>query len=159
MKLRTLAFLVAAVALVLSPANAATPAPSAAIMQPIRNALASLNTNSTKPLAGIFAPNVTIVDEFAPYSWRGPNAGMMWFSDFGKFAKSIGLTNAKGTLLKPTAFNQSGNRAYVVIPVDFGGMMKGKAIKEHGTWTFTLQRSGSTWRIVTQSWGTVSETM
>jgi hypothetical protein len=37
--------------------------------------------------------------------------------------------------------------------------MKGKQIKEHGTWTFTLQRSAGIWRIVTQSWGTVSQSM
>lgn len=155
MKLRSLAFIALAIAATL-PASAATSAPSAAVMQPVKNALASLNTNSPKPLAGIYATNATIVDEFAPYSWSGAGAGTMWFNDFGKFAKSVGLTNAKGILLKPTAFNMSGDRAYLVIPCDFGGTMKGKAIKEHGTWTFTLQRSGSSWRIVTQSWGTVS---
>jgi ketosteroid isomerase-like protein len=158
MKLRTIAF-AALLAAAVVPAAAATNAPSASIMQPVRNALASLNTGSAKPLAGIYATNATIVDEFAPYSWSGANAGKKWYNDFQKFSKSVGLTNAKGTLLKPTAFDQSGNRAYLVLPVDFGGTMKGKTIKEHGTWTFTLQRSGSTWQIVTQSWGTVTETM
>jgi hypothetical protein len=158
MKLRSLV-IIALIAAAALRASAATTTPPSAIMQPVRNALASLNTSSAKPLAGIYTTNATIVDEFAPYSWSGANAGSMWFNDFGKFAKSVGLTNAKGTLLKPTAFNMSGDRAYLVIPLDFGGMMKGKAIKEHGTWTFTLQRTGSTWRIVTQSWGTVSETM
>ena len=142
----------------LLPALAASPAPSAAVMQPVQNAIASLNTSSPKPLAGIYASNATIVDEFAPYSWSGSNAGQNWYGDFVKFAKSIHLTNAKGTLLKPTAFSQSGDRAYLVVPVNFGGRMAGKPIMEHGTWTFTLQRAGSSWRIVTQSWGTVSQT-
>jgi hypothetical protein len=159
MKLRSLALLIAAAALMLSPAAAAPASPSAAMLRPVQHAIASLNSGSSKPLAGIYAANATIVDEFAPYSWSGANAGMMWWSDFGKFAKSVGLSNPKGTLLKPTAFNQSGDRAYLVVPVDFGATMKGKRLKEHGTWTFTLQRSGAAWRIVTQSWGTITETM
>jgi hypothetical protein len=158
MKLRNLT-LFALIAALTTSASAATNAPSAAMMQPIRSAIASLNNGSAKPLAGIYAANATIVDEFAPYSWSGANAGTMWYNDFTRFAKSVGLTNAKGVLLNPTAFDRSGNRAYLVVPVNFGGTMKGKTIKEHGTWTFTLQRSGSRWQIVTQSWGTVTETM
>lgn len=156
MKFRVLIF-AAVSAASLVPALAATPAPPAAVMQPVQSAISSLNTSSAKPLAGIYASNATIVDEFAPYSWSGSNAGQSWFVDFTKFAKNIHLTNANGTLLKPTAFSQSGNRAYLVVPVNFGGTMAGKNILEHGTWTFTLQRSDASWRIVTQSWGTVSE--
>jgi hypothetical protein len=155
MKLRSLVIIGCMLAAAL-PVSAATIAPTSAMMQPVKNALASLNTSTTKPLAGIYSPNATIVDEFAPYTWSGANAGMMWYSDWIKFSKSINMTNAKGTLLKPSAFNQSGERVYLVVPVNFGGTIKGKPVTEHGTWTFTLQRSGSSWRILTQSWGTVS---
>ena len=157
MKLRSLVFIACLLAVAL-PASAATSAPSAAMMQPVKNALASLNTSSTKPLAGIYTANATIVDEFPPYTWSGANAGMTWYSDWIKFSKNMKVTNPKGTLLKPTGFTQSGDRVYLVVPVNFGATVNGKPSMEHGTWTFTLQRSGAAWHIVTQSWGTVSST-
>lgn len=141
------------------PTTAANPAPPASMLKPIQTALAAFNAGNPKMLRGIYASNVTIVDEYTPYVWSGADAGTAWVNDFGKFAKSIHLTSAKGTLLPVRIFNQSGNRAYVVAPLDFVAIINGKPSKEHGTWTFTLQRSGSSWLVVTQTWGVVSETM
>jgi hypothetical protein len=141
------------------PTMGADPKPTPAMMKPIQAALDALNNGNPKLLTGIYASNATVVDEFPPYSWSGATAGADWFNDFGKFAKQVHLTNARGSLLPVKNFNESGGRAYIVVPTNFGGSIKGKPMKETGTWTFTLQRSGSAWMIVTQSWGTVTETM
>jgi len=162
MQLRNLrALTAAAVLFALSTLSSfgAPSSPTPAMMKPIQAALAALNNGNPKILSGIYASNATVIDEFPPYSWNGSSAGTQWFADFEKFSKQIGLTSAKGALLAVKNFNQSGDRAYIVVPTNFGGMVKGKAMKETGTWTFTLQRSGSAWTIVTQSWGTITETM
>jgi ketosteroid isomerase-like protein len=156
--MRTVAAFAALVVASLLPAGAAGSAPSAAMMKPIRTQLLAMNTGNPKLLAGIYAPDATVVDEFAPYTWRGQNAGLQWFTDFGKFAKSAHIADAKGFLMTVRNFDQNGNSAYVVVPATVTGTMAGKKFTEHGTWTFTLVRTGSTWKIVTETWGTVSMT-
>jgi hypothetical protein len=154
---------IAALAAVLAASTLSTtgaaPSPSAAMLKPIQNTATALNTNNPKLLSGMFASNATIVDEFPPYVWSGSDAATRWLADFGTFAKKIHLTNGKGTLLPIKIFDQSGNRAYIVVPTDFTATVSGKPDNEHGTWTFTLARSGNGWVIVTQTWGTVSTTM
>jgi hypothetical protein len=137
-------------------APAAPSKPSDAMMQPVRALLTALNTNSAAPARGAFTPNATIVDEFAPFRWTGPSAGSSYLASFGSMLKGAKLSNVHGTLGKVTAFDQTGNRAYMVIATDVAATMNGKRSVEHGTWAFTLQRSGSTWLIDSVTWGTIS---
>jgi hypothetical protein len=137
-------------------AGAAASGPNAAMMKPIQTLLAAMNTGNPKLLNGLYTADATVVDEFAPYTWRGADAGTHWFTDFGTFAKSAHIANVKGSLSTVKNFDLHGDRAYIVVPTTVTGTMSGKKFTEHGTWTFTLQRTGNAWKIVTETWGTVS---
>lgn len=137
-------------------ASAATAKPTPAMMKPVRALLQALNTNSAAPAAGAFTANAIIVDEFAPFRWTGPSAASQYMSSFGSMIKAAKLSDVHGTIGKVTAFDRTGNRAYMVIATDVAATMNGKRSVEHGTWTFTLQSSGSTWQIDSVTWGTVS---
>lgn len=134
--------------------------PTDAMMKPIRAALVAVNTMNPSSLSsGVYASNATVTDEFSHYTWSGPNAGVSWINDYIAWSKKMHFTGGKGTLRPVEFFDQTGDRAYIVVPTDFVGMMGGKSAKEFGTWTFTLVRSGNAWLILTESWGTVSMKM
>jgi hypothetical protein len=142
------------------PTMGANPKPTDAMMKPIQAALAALNASNPSALStGVYASNATVVDEFSAYTWSGPNAGVAWLNDYMKFSKKTQFANGRGSLMPVKYFNQSGDRAYIVVPANFSGTMKGKPVRETGTWTFTLQRSGNTWLILTETWGTVTAAM
>lgn len=155
-----IAAIAAIIAVTALPSFGANPKPSAAMMKPIEAVAMALNTGNVSSLStGVYTSNATVVDEFSPYMWSGSNAGINWLTDFEAFAKKIHLTNGKAALMPVKNFEQSGNRAYVVVPTNFGAMINGKPVKETGAWTFTLQRAGSSWLIQTETWGRLTQTM
>lgn len=137
-------------------AGAAPATPSAAVMKPVHALLTALNSNSVAPAAGAFTPTATIVDEFAPFRWSGPSAARAYLASFDSMRKATKFSNVHGTLRKVTAYDEGGNRAYLVLAMDVAATQNGKRSVEHGTWTFTLQSTGDTWQIDSVTWGTVS---
>lgn len=138
---------------------AAPRSPSAAMMRPINAALAAVNTANAQGLSGTYTSNATIVDEFPPFVWGGANAGSRWISDFNTSNASAHLTSAHGMLQRYTSFQTTRDHAYLALPVRFTGKINGKPFVEQGIWSFALTRSGGSWLITSQSWGTVHMSM
>jgi hypothetical protein len=69
------------------------------------------------------------------------------------FNKSIGLTDGVTTLKKPRRVDITGDRAYVVAPMDFRYKENGKPGAEIGAlWTVSLQKTPEGWRITGWAW-------
>ena len=45
---------------------------------------------------------ITIVDEFAPHIWTGPDAAHQWADAYDKHAQATGVTDGRVTYRKPT---------------------------------------------------------
>jgi len=159
MKLRTLSIYSALLLLSAVPLCTRAAGPDAAMMKPVSAIITALNTGNGSGLRNLYTPGATVVDEFSPYSWNGAAAGANWFSGFTAFEKQIKLTNPNARALPIKNFNHTGDRAYIVVPLNFAALIDGKRALETGTMTLTLQRGGKDWRIVTQSWATNSLTV
>jgi len=144
------------IALSAAPAKAADTA-DASMLAPINQLVQSLNTGDSG-FKTAMASDVTVVDEFAPFVWRGAGAGGKWVSDFGGFLKSVNVTKPHVTLNKILSEEAKGDDAYLVESATFGGNMAGKPFTEQGVWTFILHKTApqGPWVIALQSWARVS---
>ena len=152
MKLATLALLSSL--LFTAPAlPAPTPADPAA---PIRKFIDAFNSGDTKTGLTFYAKgDITLVDEFAPHIWSGPQAVQNWAADYDKHATATGVTEGKVTYGKTTRTEITGDLAYVVIPTVYLYKEKGKPLQEEGQITAVLHLEQNTWKIRSWTWAGV----
>ena len=156
MTVRTL-FIAAGLAAFAAPVAAA--GPSATVMAPIEAVIAATNTGDLSKLNSYFTPDAVVVDEFAPYRWSGPNAGVRWWTGAEKFAAKGHVAKMRAAAQAVKFYGASGNEAYVVVPLVLTFTMDAKPERETGLATFTLRRSVGTWKISTLTWATATNTM
>lgn len=143
----------AAAALATAPAGAATP--QAGARGAIDRAVASTNSNDPAQVAANFAPDAVIVDENAPFVWRGANAGAAWWHSV-QHAVAGGSLHASAGPLVEYRTDKAGDDAYAVVPLHITVSLKGKTINESGLWALTLHRFAAGWKITTASWATAA---
>lgn len=128
-------------------AGAVVTAPDDAMLA-LPNALARfMATLDDSHLEGLFADEVTIVENFAPYIFRDM---ARWREGFRAHAQGLsGLTSSFGT---PQDFSRDGECAYFVLPTSWKGLTKGRAFEEEGGWSFVLARRNGLWTIAGYAW-------
>lgn len=122
-------------------------APDAAMLAPA-NALASFMASlDDKHLEGVFADEVTIIENFAPYIFLD---AARWREGFR--AHAVGLSGLKSRFGTAQDFSRDGGRAYFVLPTSWEGLSKGRAFEERGGWSFVLVRRNDLWTIAGYAW-------
>ncbi|HXZ81595.1 MAG TPA: hypothetical protein VEG30_16830 [Terriglobales bacterium] len=125
----------------------------AAVMAPIHQFVDGFNKGDVHSALGACAEETYIIDEFAPYQWKGAGACAKWASDFDADANKNGITEGVVTLGAPKHLDIVGDRAYVVVPASYSYKQNGKAMKETGsTLTITLQKSANGWHMTAWTW-------
>lgn len=138
-------------------AAGAEEAPSAAMMAPVRQLAAFMSTLPTGTHATMFATHdVCIVENFAPFVFKGRNAVARWESGFRAHAAE--LTDLAASFDAAHDFSAAGNRVYFALPTTWTGRDGGRPFEEHGVWAFVLEKASAaaghaTWRIVGYGWG------
>jgi ketosteroid isomerase-like protein len=146
--------LVAAALLVGANAAAAT-SDQTDVMATVKQFVDGFNKGDVKTALAACASPASVIDEIPPYAWQGPAACDDWANDFDVWAKKDGITDGFVKLGKPRHVNVTGDRAYVVAPVDFTYKQKGKAVAQKGsTFTLALQKLPAGWRITAWAWST-----
>jgi hypothetical protein len=137
-------------------AKSAAQSPSgekAAVMAPVHQFADGFNKGDVQSALGACAEETDIIDEFAPYQWKGAGACAKWAGDFDADAKKNGITDGVVTLGTPKHVDIIGDRAYVVVPATYTFKQNSKAMKETGsTLTITLQKSANGWRMTAWTW-------
>jgi hypothetical protein len=147
--------IVALIALVLC-APAVVPAAGDDPAAPVRQFIDGFNSGDVQSAFAAYATGpITIVDEFAPHIWSGPNAAHEWADAYDNHAKATGVTDGKVTYGKPTRVEEVADAAYVVIPTVYLYKEHGKAIKEEGQVTAVLHRESGAWKIRAWIWSGV----
>ena len=140
---------VAALALTVSvPAWANDPAVEA----PINTFVDSFNKGDVAAAAATMAPDVHIIDEFAPYFWGGATAFKRWTDGYDVDAKARGITDPKVVIGAPTREQVSGSSAYVIVPAVYTFKQKGVAMREVAQMTVTLSKGAKGWKIIAWTW-------
>lgn len=139
---------------VAAPARAQGQKADAELMAPIQKFVDSFNKGDTAGAAATHAAgaDLTIIDEVPPYIWRGPKALQAWGADLDSDAKTKGITEPMVTLSAPTRTEQSGERAYVIVPAAFTFKQGGASMREAAQMTFVLGKGASGWLIHGWSW-------
>ena len=122
----------------------------AAMMAPVHAIASFMATLDETKLAEVFADDIVIVENFAPYVFRGPDAALRWRDGFRAHADGLdGLVAAFGPVQD---FSRSGDTAYFVLPTTWTGKTNQKPFEEEGGWAFVLRRQGAGWRIASYAW-------
>jgi hypothetical protein len=98
------------------------------------------------------ASPAAIIDEFAPHAWIGPTACADWLKSFDADSKARGITDGVVTIGNPSTLKVEGDRAYAVYAAHYDFKLKGKPVRETGSWTFALQKVSGSWKIDAWTW-------
>jgi ketosteroid isomerase-like protein len=128
----------------------ASSAPDAAMMAPVHAIASFMATLDDAKLAQVFTDDIVIVENFAPYVFRGADAALRWRDGFRGHADGLsGLVAAFGPARD---FSRSGDTVYFVLPTVWTGKTNQKAFEEEGGWAFVLRREGTGWRVASYAW-------
>jgi hypothetical protein len=134
-------------------ASTAIAAPSSDVMTPIRQFVDGFNKGDTKSAFAAYATgDITIVGEFAPHQWTGPNAAQQWAADYDKHATATGVSDGSVKYDAPTHTEIEGDLAYVIVPTVYLYKEHGKAMAEEASATFVLHQENGAWKIRSWTW-------
>lgn len=123
---------------------------------PVRQFIDGFNTGNVQSAFAAYASGpITIVDEFAPHLWTGPDAAHQWADAYDKHAQATGVTDGTVTYGAPTRTEVDGDFAYVILPAVYLYKEHGKPIREEGQVTAVLNREGGAWKIRGWTWSGV----
>jgi hypothetical protein len=124
------------------------------VLSRMQQTIDAANRNIDAALASNFMPSVVLVDDLAPYVFRGPAADAIleWSNAYGADSAKNSITDFSMKLLKPRRVKVSGDRAYIVLPAAYSFKQHLKPMQKRGTITATLERVDKKWLIATWSW-------
>ncbi len=141
----------AALAVALTSSTAASPADDVAA--PVRQFIDGFNSGHVAAAFAAYAPgNISIIDEFAPFRWTGPNAAHAWADDYARNARANGITNGVVHYRAPARVERGMGRAYVIVPADYRYTQRGRAMAETGQLTAVVVRTGRGWKLGGWAW-------
>jgi hypothetical protein len=108
-------------------------------------------TRDEAALAGVFADrDVTIVENFAPHVFAGPDAVANWQEGMGAHLNEVsGLEHRFGPACD---FSRTGPLAFFTLPTEWKGLARGRRFQERGGWAFVLVELGAEWRVKSYAW-------
>src|SRR3954470_10118468 len=96
--------------------------------------------------------DLVIVDEVAPFMWRGAQALQTWAAALQAASKKAGMTGEKVTLGTAARAETSGSDAYVVVPAVYSFTQGGAVQRESAHMTFVLKKGSTGWLIHGWAW-------
>ncbi len=127
--------------------------PDEAMMAPIRLLARFMATLDDSNLEGVFAGDLTIIENFAPYVFRGAGAADAWRAGFREHAE--GLSGLTPEFEPSQDFSRTGNQVYFVLPTRWTGESRKRPFTEKGGWSFVLVPSDGGWRIAAYAWSVI----
>ncbi|HWD26026.1 MAG TPA: hypothetical protein VG387_02580 [Rhizomicrobium sp.] len=107
-------------------------------------------TGDDAVLDGVFARDVTIIENFAPHIFR--DAGTWRTAMHAHRAPLADLAYAFAPALD---FTQKDGRAFFTIPVTWTGALRGRRFRELGGKSIVLQSEAGAWRVAAYAWSVI----
>jgi hypothetical protein len=127
-------------------------APADELMTAPRAFVAGLDTGKLDDAAATLTADATLLDEFPPHAWSGPDAFKRWAADYVAANKVGHVTGGKVALGDPIVAEATGDVAYVVAPASETFKQNGVRMAETARMVFALRREGGTWKIAAWAW-------
>ena len=134
----------------------APPAPDAAMLELATRVARFIETLDDADIRGVFADgDVTIIENFAPYRFDGPDAVANWAA--GMRAHRVDTADLAHAFGPAQDFSSSSDRAFFALPTTWRGTYRGKPFTETGGWAFVLiEQADATgersWRVQSYGW-------
>eukprot|EP00435_Cladocopium_sp_Y103_P078911 s1_g2650.t1 len=121
-------------------------------MMAVPNAVAGyIATGDERLLTNVFSSQkVTIVENFAPYLFDGPDAVRLWKDGMRDHAEH--LEELQPRFGDPQDFSVTGDQAFFTLPTSWRGLVQGTPFYEEGGWAFLLVRESGSWRLRSYGW-------
>jgi hypothetical protein len=104
--------------------------------------------------AGLFAESgVSIVENFPPYLFEGPDALAAWSQQMQLHLE--GQTELRHRFEEVQDFSRSGDEVYFSLRTVWSGLNRGKPFEETGGWALVLTRQAESWRILAYGWAVI----
>jgi hypothetical protein len=131
--------------------------PDKEMMAPVEKLARFIEAGAAGVPDGIFAAkDVTIVENFTPYLFTGPDAVAAWAA--GMRAHLEGVTELRHGFGDFCDFSCSGDMAYFSLPTAWNGINRGEPFAETGGWAFVLTKESGVWRILAYGWSVIETT-
>jgi hypothetical protein len=143
-----------ALAMVFLGATAAAATVPREMMDHVHTFFAITESRSDVNPNSLFTSDGVVIDESAPFVWRGAQAASQWVTSVKRIFVANKMTDFKTTVGLPIEYEQSGDGAYLVLPLTLSAKMNAKPFLENGTMTFTFQNVFGDWKISSAVWTT-----
>ncbi|HLY80044.1 MAG TPA: nuclear transport factor 2 family protein [Caulobacteraceae bacterium] len=153
--MRSLIIAAGALALCTGPlvVSAARAAPADDIAATINQFIAAFDKGDIKGAAATHdTANLTIIDEVAPYVWKGPKAFDGWLHDLTSGDAKAGISGESVAISPPSRVEVDGDNAYAVAPAVYSFKDHGAAMHEPAQMTFALHKGAVGWKITAWTW-------
>ena len=112
--------------------------------------------DATDPPDVFSAQHVTIVENFAPYVFEGPDVPSRWWQGFRVHAAAGRLQKLRAEFGAAHDYERTGDAVFFTLPTRWSGATEGRGFVEHGGWAFVLVRESRVWRIRSYAWAVTS---
>ena len=133
-------------------ASVGAPPTTAELMAAPHQFVDSVDQGKFDLAAAVLTADATIIDEFPPHTWSGPDAFKHWGADYDATSKAAHMTNSHVKLGDPLVAEAEGDVAYVVAAASETYKQDGKAMAETARMAFALRREGGVWKITAFAW-------
>jgi hypothetical protein len=124
--------------------------PDAAMMVGPQGIARFIETGDEAALAGVFADDVIILENFAPFVFAGPRSVALWLD--GMRAHLEGTRGLEHDFGDACDYGRAGNVAFFTLPTRWKGLARGRRFREHGGWAFVLVQDDAEWRVRSYAW-------
>lgn len=124
--------------------------PEEAMLAPIEMVARFIGGGGDDNLAAFSRGDVTILENFAPHLFAGPDAVTRWASAMRHHAEGLaGLVHRFGPAQD---FARDGDTVFFTLPTHWLGTTRGRRFEEDGGWSFLLVDEDGAWRIRAYAW-------
>lgn len=122
------------------------------VINAVRQMVDAVNRAEFSTAVAAFSQDAAIVEDIAPYIWRGPGAPSDWLAAMGANAASMNIQSVLMTLAEPNRVEVHAEAAYALFPGELRMVAAGADLVADGSLTLTLRRSGDRWLIDSLAW-------